>query len=105
MSEDEQRAVDALRILRAAVDEVMSRKELDDEEAVIGEIITLPQGNLSTPRYEAAKAELLQVGALGRDAETDEANELLSSVPEAPEAFKFTSGGAELLRMAQEMGM
>jgi hypothetical protein len=105
MSEDQQRAVDALRILRAAVDEVMIRKGLSDEEDVVGEVITLPQGDLSTPRYEAAVEELLQVGALTRDAETDEANVLVSSVPGAPEAFKFTSGGAQLLRSAREMGM
>jgi hypothetical protein len=35
--------------------------------------------------------------ALERDAETDEANELLSSVPGVPEAFKITSMGIELL--------
>jgi hypothetical protein len=105
MSEDEQRAVDALQILRAAVDDLMARKGASDEEDVVGEMITLPRENLSEARYAVAIEELLQVGALTRDAETDETNELLSSVSGAPETFKFTVGGAELLRSARELGM
>jgi hypothetical protein len=105
MSEDEQRAVDALRLLRAAADEVMARKGASAEEDVIGEVITLPRENLSRARYDAALAELLEAGTLVRDAETDEANDVLSTVVGEPRAFKITSSGVELLRQAREMGM
>jgi hypothetical protein len=105
MNGDEQRAVDALRLLRAAADEVMARKGASAEEDVIDEVITLPRENLSRARYDAAIAELLEAGALVRDAETDEADDLLSTVVGEPEAFKITSSGIDLLREAREMGM
>jgi hypothetical protein len=98
MTGGEQQNLDALRMLRAAVDSAMVQKGLGDEEYVIGVVITLPQGNLSIARYNAAIDLLLQWRALGRDADTDEANELLSSIPEAPEAFKITHEGVALLR-------
>jgi hypothetical protein len=105
MNEDEQRAVDALLMLRAAADEVMARKGASADEDVIGEVITLPRENLSRARYDAAIAELQEAGALVRGAETDEADDLLSTVVGEPEAFKITSRGVELLRKAREMGM
>ena len=105
MNEDEQRAVDAIRLLQAAVEEVMAEKGLEDEADVVGIPIAPRRGNLSSTRYDSAIEELLEVGAMARDAETDEVNELLSSVPGAPEAFKITSGGLELLRRAREMGV
>ena len=106
MSEDVHRAVDAIRLLRAAADEVIAEKELEDEEEeVVGVPVAPRRGNLSSARYDGAIDELLEVGALVRDAETEEANELLSSVPGAPEAFKITSGGLKLLRKAREMGI
>jgi hypothetical protein len=97
MSGDEQRVVDALRMLRAAVDAEMADKQLESEEDVIGVPTPMPRGNLSSARYDAAVELLVDWQALERDAETDEANELLSSVPGVPEAFKITSMGIELL--------
>jgi hypothetical protein len=105
MNGDEQRAVDALRLLRGAVDEVMAQKGIEDEEDVVGVPIALRQGDLSSARYDAAIEALLEAGALMRDLETDEANELLSNVLGVPEVFKITSDGLELLRRAREMGM
>ena len=105
MSEDVHRAVDAIRLLRAAAEEVIAEKGLEDEEEVVGVPVAPRRGNLSSARYDGAIDELLEVGALVRDAETEEANELLSSVPGAPEAFKITSGGLKLLRKAREMGI
>ena len=105
MSEDVHRAVDAIRLLRAAADEVIAEKGLEDEEEVVGVPVAPRRGNLSSARYDGAIDELVEVGALVRDAETEEANELLSSVPGAPEAFKITSGGLKLLRKAREMGI
>jgi hypothetical protein len=105
MNGDEQRAVDALRLLRGAVDEVMGEKGIEDEEDVVGVPIALRQGDLSSARYDAAIEALLEAGALMRDPETDEANELLSNVLGVPEVFKITSDGLELLRRAREMGM
>ena len=106
MNGDEQRAVDALRLLRGAVDEVMmAEKGIEDEADVVGVPIALRQGDLSSARYDAAIEALLEAGALMRDPETDEANELLSNVLGVPEVFKITSDGLELLRRAREMGM
>jgi hypothetical protein len=68
MNEGEQRRVDAIRMLRAAVDEAMARRGLFNEEAVIGVVTTLPQENLSSARYDAAIGLLLQWTALERDA-------------------------------------
>jgi len=100
MSGDEQRVVDALRMLRAAVNAEMADKQLESEEDVIGVPTAMLRGNLSSARYDAAIELLVDWQALERDAETDEANELLRSVPGAPEAFKITSAGIELLRRA-----
>jgi hypothetical protein len=94
MNGDEQLAVDALRLLRGAVDEVMAEKGIEDEEAVVGVPIALRQGDLSSARYAAIEA-LLEAGALMRDPETDEANELLSNVLGVPEVFKITSDGLD----------
>jgi hypothetical protein len=102
MSGEARRSVDGLRMLREAVDAVMAENALDDEERVIGVVTTLPRGNLSIERYDAAIDQLLQWGALMRDAETDRANQLLSNMASAPEAFKITRTGIEKLR---EWGM
>ena len=100
MNGDEQQVVDAIRVLRAAVDAEMADRQLESEEDVIGLPTTMPRGNLSSARYDAAVEWLVQYQALQRDADTDEANERLSSIPGAPEAFKITSRGIELLRKA-----
>jgi hypothetical protein len=44
MSGDEQRVVDALRMLRAAVDAEMADKQLESEEDVIGVPTPMPRG-------------------------------------------------------------
>ncbi len=98
MNEEEQRILGATRILRAAVDEVMAQKQLDRAEDVIGLPTTIPRGNLSPSRYDDAIEHLLLLGAIERDAETDEANQVLSGVVGGPEAFKITQSGIDLLR-------
>jgi hypothetical protein len=98
MNEEEQRILGATRILRVAVDEVMAQKQLDRAEDVIGIPTTIPQGNLSSTRYDDAIEHLLLLSAIERDAETDEANQVLSGVVGGPEAFKITHGGIDLLR-------
>ena len=84
---------------------MMAEKGIEDEEDVVGVPIALRQGDLGSARYDAAIEALLEAGALMRDPETDEANELLSNVLGVPEVFKITSDGLELLRWAREMGM
>ena len=102
MSKEEQRAVvDAIGLLRLLVNQAIAEKKgLEDEEDVVG-VVVVPataQIDLSTPRYNAAIEQLLEWGALARDDETDETNELLSNVPGVPEAVKITREGLELLR-------
>jgi hypothetical protein len=97
MNGDEQQGADALRMLRAAVDAEMADKQLESEEDVIGVSTTMPRGNLSSVRYDAAIELLLRWQGLERDVETDEANELLRSVLGVSEVFKITSTGIELL--------
>jgi hypothetical protein len=101
MGEEEQRAVDTVELLRALVDQVMDERDLEDEEDAVGvPVVPATAGmDLSTPRYNAAIEELLDVGALERDDETDE---LLGNISGEPEAFKITREGLELLR---ETGM
>jgi hypothetical protein len=98
MNEEEQRILGATRILRAAVEEVMAQKQPDRVEDVIGVPTTIPRGNLSPSRYDDAIEHLLLLGAIERDAETDEANQVLSGVVGGPEAFKITQSGIGLLR-------
>jgi hypothetical protein len=97
MNGNEQRVVDALRMLWAAVDAEMAEKQLDSEEDVIGIPTTLPRGNLSSARYDAAIELLEDWQALERDAETDEIDRRHRNIPGMLEAFKIRSAGIELL--------
>jgi hypothetical protein len=100
MSEGEQRDADAFYLLRSLVDQLMGEKALEDEEDAVGVPVTpATLGiNLSTFRYSAAIARLLDRDALMRDAETDEIDHRLSSVPGMPETVKITREGINLLR-------
>jgi hypothetical protein len=104
MYEGEQRDIDTIWLLRTLTDQVMAQKGLEDEEDVVGVPVApaTAQIDLSPTRYEAAMEQLRDMGALARDRETDEANELLSSAPGSSEMFKITSVGIDVLR---EMGM
>jgi hypothetical protein len=100
MSEGEQRDADAFYLLRTLVDQVMAENALEDEEAAVGIPVTpATLGiNLSTFRYSAALGRLLDRDALMRDAETDEIDHRLSSVPGMAETVKITREGIEQLR-------
>ncbi len=100
MSEGEQRDADAFYLLRALVDQVMAENALEDEQDVVGVPVTpATLGiSLSTFRYNAALWQLLDRDALVRDAETDEIDHRLSSVPGMPETVKITREGINLLR-------
>jgi len=101
MSEEEQRAVDAIRLLRALVDQA---RVDGGHEDVTGVTVMPSTGTaetagmvLNTPRYNAAIEGLLEVGALRRD---EEANALFANAGGEPEhgwAFEITSAGVDLL--------
>jgi hypothetical protein len=101
MSEEEQRAVDAIRLLRALVDQ--ARVEGGHED-VVGVTVAPSTGAaeeagmvLNTPRCNAAIEALLEVGTLRRD---EEANALLASAGGEGEhgwAFEITPEGLDLL--------
>jgi hypothetical protein len=101
MSEEEQRAADAIRLLRALVDQ--ARVEGGHED-VAGVTVVPSTGAaeeagmvLNTPRHNAAIEALLEVGALRRD---EDANPLLANVGGEGEhgwAFEITPDGVDLL--------
>ncbi len=108
MTQDQQRAVDAIRLLRALVDQAMAERGSEDMEDVAG-VTVMPSTadaaaagmDLNSPRYNAALGLLL--GELGVDAliPDDETNARLVNVVGEPEhgwAFKITRDGLELLR-------
>lgn len=106
---DERLAVEAVRLLRALVDQAMAERGSEDVEEVAGvTVIPSPADAeaaglvFGTPRYNAAVGLLL--GELGVDAlePDDETNaRLVNVVVEKPErgwAFKIAHDGLELLR-------
>jgi hypothetical protein len=104
MSEEEQRAADAIhaiRLLRALVDQAMVEGGHED----VAGVTVVPSAAaaeeagmvLNTPRYNASIEALLGVGALGRD---EEANALFADVGGEPEhgwAFEITPEALDLL--------
>jgi hypothetical protein len=103
MREDEQRAVDAIRLLRTLVDQALSEGRGERGEDVVGSTVVPTTAtahwaggmDLGTPRYFAARDWLLEAGALERD---DDADRLLANVAGDPEPFKITQSGIDLLR-------
>jgi hypothetical protein len=101
VSEDEQeRAVDAILLLRALV----VRAKIESGREHVAGVTVIPTtadaesaGMVrGSPRYNAARDQLLEVMALERDHETDE---LLGNISLGdPEAFKITHVGLDLLR-------
>ncbi len=108
MTEGERLAVEAVRLLRALVDQAMADRGTEDMEEVAGAVVIPTTADaeaaglvLNTPRYDAALGLLL--GGLGVDAlEPDhETNARLVNVVGEPEhgwAFRITRDGLELLR-------
>jgi hypothetical protein len=102
MSWDARRSLDAMRLLRAFVDQAKAASGREDDEEVVGHTVipttaeAMAAGmDLGTPRYHAARDQLLELLALERDEDTDYA---ISTVVGDPEAFKITSRAPELLR-------
>ncbi len=108
MTEDDRLAAEAVRLLRALVDQAMAERRSDDMGDVAGATVIPTTADaeaaglvLNTPHYYAALGLLL--GELGVDAlEPDrETNARLGSIPREPAhgwAFKITRDGLELLR-------
>jgi hypothetical protein len=105
MNRGEQEAEDALRMLRAAVDEVKNEIQRDrgkedvTDEDVIGVVTTVPQGEISSARYEDGMETLWVWRALESDRKTEENTNLMSRIYRgaAPEAVKITREGIDLL--------
>ena len=102
MSWDARRSLDAMRLLRALVDQAKAASELEDDEEVVGHTViptaavAMAAGmDLGTPRYHAASDQLLELLVLERHEDADYA---IISVVGDPEAFKITSWAPELLR-------
>ena len=109
MNEDEQRGVDAARLLRVLADRATAEGERKDIAGVtVGPSTTDAAAagmNLNSPRYRAAITRLLEMGALVRDEET---NALMSNVIGEPEhgfTFKITREGVEVLRELEQYGV
>ena len=110
MNEDEQRGVDAARLLRVLADRAMAESERQDIAGVTVEPSTADAAaagmDLNSPRYRAAIAQLLEMGALVADEE--ETNVLMSNVVGEPEhgfAFKITREGVQVLRELEQYGV
>ena len=102
MSWDARRSLDAMRLLRALVDQAKAASRREDDVEVVGHTVipttavAMAAGmDLGTPRYHAASDQLLELLALERDEDVDYA--IISFVRD-PEAFKITSWAPELLR-------
>jgi hypothetical protein len=102
MSWDARRSLDAMRLLRAVVDQAKAASRREDDDEVVGHTVipttavAMAAGmDLGTPRYHAASDQLLELLALERDEDVDYA--IISFVRD-PEAFKITSWAPELLR-------
>ena len=109
MNKDEQRGVDAARLLRVLADRAMAENECEDIAGVTVEPSTADAAaagmDLNAPRYRAAIAQLLEMGALVADEET---NALMSKVVGEPEhgfAFKITREGVQVLRELEQYGV
>ncbi|MBA3616748.1 MAG: hypothetical protein H0W52_11595 [Rubrobacteraceae bacterium] len=108
MDGGERRAVEAVRLLRALVDQTMAERGSKNMEEVAGGTVMPSTADaeavglvFDTLRYNAAMGLLL--GGLGVDAlePDDETNAQFVNVVGKPErgwAFKITSDGLELLR-------
>jgi hypothetical protein len=102
MSWDARRSLDAMRLLRALVDQAKAASELEDDEEVVGHTViptaavAMAAGlDLDTPRFHVARDQLLELLALERDEDTDY---MIISVVGDTEPFKITSQAPELLR-------
>jgi hypothetical protein len=110
MNEDEQRGVDAARLLRVLADQAMAEGEREDIAGVTVEPSTADAAaagmDLNSPRYRAAIAQLLEMGALVTDEET---NALMSDdvvgEPEHGFALKITREGVQVLRELEQYGV
>jgi hypothetical protein len=109
MNEDEQRGVDAARLLRVLADRAMAESERQDITGVTVRPSTADAAaagvGLNSPRYNAAIAQLLEMGALVTDEET---NALMSNVVGEPEhgfAFKITREGVQVLGELEQYGV
>jgi hypothetical protein len=78
MSWDARRSLDAMRLLRALVDQAKAASELEDDEEVVGHTViptaavAMAAGmDLGTPRFHVARDQLLELLALERDEDTD----------------------------------
>jgi hypothetical protein len=101
MSGDAQRAVDAIQLLRALVDQARVEGGHEDVAGVtvVPSTVAAEEAGMvpDTPRYNAAIEALLEVGALRRD---EAANALLASAGGEGEhgwAFEITPEGLDLL--------
>jgi len=101
MSWDARRSLDAMRLLRALVDQAKVASGREDDDEVVGHTVipttaaAMAAGiDLGTRRYHAARDQLLELLALECDEDTDYA---IISVVGDPEAFKITSVAPELL--------
>ena len=102
MSWDARRSLDAMRLLRALVDQAKAANRREDDDEVVGHTVipttavAMAAGmDLGTPRYHAASDQLLELLALERVEDTDYT---ISAVVEDTEPFKITSPAPELLR-------
>jgi hypothetical protein len=103
MSEgDQQRAVDATMLMMQLAIRARVERKLDSLDDVVGVTVIPSTADaegaslvLNSPRYNAARDELLEAGALERDHETEEQ---LANISGEPEAFKITRSGIQLLR-------
>jgi len=88
MNKEGQRALDAIWLLRRAVDAEKTARHLGSDEDVIGAVVTLPQGNLTPARYYDAIEHLETMSQIAYDDDTDAAYVLLSNIPGASEEVK-----------------
>jgi hypothetical protein len=101
MSEEEQRAVDAIRLLGALVDQARVEGGHVDVAGVtvVPSTVTAEEAGMvfSTPRYNAAMEALLEVGALRRDEAVNALFADAGGEPEHGSAIEITPEGLDLL--------
>lgn len=98
MSEDDQQARDALRLLRLMVDQAVAEGKGQREEENLAGVTVAPAGvDLDAPRNSAAVEFLLQARAVERD---DTAEQRLAPYMGDLQAFKILQNGLDYLREA-----
>jgi hypothetical protein len=110
MNEDEQRGVDAARLLRVLADRAMAEGECQDIAGVTVGPSTADAAaagmDLNSPRYRAAIAQLLEMGALVTDEETSTLmSDDVVGEPEHGFALKITREGVQVLRELEQYGV